>query len=91
MSEHGHIEQGHSGFGREDWDEVLPNEPNGEVVHWMEPRPMAFGPAGISLAAAGAFALGAAATVTVLALMHWLGPDRRVEVQRPKLRLPRLH
>jgi hypothetical protein len=79
------------GLGREEWDEVLPNEPNGEVVHWMEPRAMAFGPAGISFAAAGAFALGAVATVTVLAFMHWLGPDRRVEVQRPRLRLPRLH
>jgi len=27
----------------ENFDEVLPEEPNGELVHWMEPRPMTFG------------------------------------------------
>ncbi|WP_374471759.1 hypothetical protein [Phenylobacterium sp.] len=68
----------------EDWDDVLPNEPNGEVVHWMEPRPMSVGPAGISMAAAGAFALGALTTVAVLAMMHWLKPERRVTL--PNLR-----
>jgi hypothetical protein len=64
----------------EDWDDVLPNEPNGEVVHWMEPRPMSVGPAGVSMAAAGAFALGALATVAVLAMMHWLKPERPVSL-----------
>jgi hypothetical protein len=66
----------------EDWDEVLPQEPNGELVHWMAPKPLTVGPAGISVAAAGAFALGAVATVAALALMHWLGPRRRVEIPR---------
>jgi hypothetical protein len=60
----------------EDIDDVLPPEPNGEIVHWMEPRPLRLGPTGISLATASAFALGALTTVAVLGLMHWLGPQR---------------
>lgn len=75
----------------EEWDDVLPNEPNGEVVHWMAPRPMAVGPAGVSLAAAGAFALGAAAAVAVLAAMHWLTPERRVALPTQIRRRIRLH
>jgi hypothetical protein len=58
-------------------EEVHPEEPEGELVHWMEPRPLTVGAAGISVAAASAFALGAVATVAVLALMHWLGPQQR--------------
>ena len=65
-----------------DIDDVLPPEPNGELVHWMEPRPLTVGTTGISLATAGAFALGAVTTVAVLGLMHWLGPQRRVAVPR---------
>ena len=60
----------------EDIDDILPDEPEGELVHWMEPRPPSLGPTGVSLATAGAFALGALATVGVLALLHW-GPQRR--------------
>lgn len=63
----------------EDVDEVLPPEMNGELVHWMEPRPMTLGPAGVSLAVAGGFALGAITAVTALALMHWLSPRARAE------------
>ena len=66
----------------EDYDEILPSEPNGEVVHWMDPRPLAVGPAGISMTAAGAFVIGAAATLAVLAFMHWLGPERQVALPR---------
>jgi hypothetical protein len=69
----------------EDIDDILPPEPNGEIVHWMEPRPMRFGAAGISLATATAFALGALSTVAVLGLMHWLGPQREL----PRLRFRR--
>jgi hypothetical protein len=68
----------------EDVDEVLPPEPSGEIVHWMEPRPLRLGPAGVSVATATAFVLGALTTVAVLGLMHWLGPER----QAPRLRLP---
>jgi hypothetical protein len=71
----------------EDIDDVLPPEPNGEIVHWMEARPIQFGPAGISLATASAFALGALTTVAVLGLMHWLGPQR--EAPRLPLRFRR--
>lgn len=66
----------------EDYDEVLPEEPNGEVVHWMEPRHMAVGPAGVAAAVAGGFAAGVAVTLAALACLHWLGPEREPEVGR---------
>ena len=84
MSEHAHG----------DYDDVLPAEPNGEVVHWMAPKPLAVGPAGISMAAAGAFVAGAAVTLAVLAVLHWVGPERTLErprlppFRRPQLKLP---
>ncbi len=53
-------------------------ESNGELVHWMQPKPLTVGPAGISAAAVGAFALGAAVTLGVLAVMHLLGPEREI-------------
>jgi hypothetical protein len=59
-------------------DEILPAEPNGELVHWMGKKPLTVGPAGISAAAAGAFALGALVTLAALALMHMLGPEREL-------------
>ena len=53
-----------------------------EVVHWM-PRPrMRVGPAAVSATAAGAFVLGIAAAVTLLAMAHWLGPQREIEAPR---------
>jgi hypothetical protein len=76
MSEQTHESAG--GIG----DDIGPVEPNGEVVHWMQPKPLSLGPAGISAAAAGAFALGAVAAVAVLAMLHWLGPQREVEPAR---------
>ena len=76
MSEQAH--ESADGIG----DEVRPVESNGELVHWMARKPLTVGPAGISAAAAGAFALGAASAVAVLALMHWLGPDRQFETPR---------
>lgn len=63
----------------EDIDDVLPPEPNGELVHWMEPRPLSLGPTGISLATAGAFALGALTTLGVMALAHWLTERRAAD------------
>ena len=56
--------------------------PDGERVHWMEPKHMTAGPAGVSAAVAGGFVLGVAATVTALALAHWLGPARMIVVER---------
>jgi hypothetical protein len=66
----------------EEVDDLGQPTPEGELVHWMEPKPLRVGPAGVSAAAAGAFALGVVATVAVLALTHWLGPERVVELPR---------
>ena len=71
MSEHTHDRA--DGIG----DDVGPVESNGELIHWMRRKPLTVGPAGISAAAAGAFALGAAVAVVVLGLMHLLGPERQ--------------
>lgn len=63
----------------EDIDDVLPAEPNGELVHWMEPRPLSLGATGVSLATAGAFALGALATLGVIGLVHWMSARREAD------------
>jgi hypothetical protein len=55
---------------------------NGELVHWMEPRRLRVGPAGVSMTAAGAFTLGLVTAVAVLALAHWLGPERTMTARR---------
>jgi hypothetical protein len=57
-------------------DDILPVEPNGEVVHWMERGPIRLGPTGVSATAAAAFALGVAAAVGGLFLYRWLEPRR---------------
>jgi len=54
----------------DDIDDILPPEPNGEVVHWMAARPVSIGTAGISMTVLGAFALGAVAAVAAVALMR---------------------
>jgi len=73
----------------DEFDDTLPPEPNGELVHWMEPRRLTLGTAGISVATASAFALGALTAVTVLGLLHWIGPQRELPRVRVKLRAPR--
>jgi hypothetical protein len=55
-------------------DDILPAEPNGELVHWMEPRPLSVGTTGISVTTVVALAVGAVATFAVLAAMHRLAP-----------------
>ena len=52
---------------------------NGELVHWMEAKPLRVGPAGVSMAAVGGFALGVGVTLAVLALSDWLSSERVVE------------
>jgi hypothetical protein len=49
---------------------------NGEMVHWMARRPIRVGPGGLSAAAAAGFTAGVAATLGVLALAGWIGPER---------------
>lgn len=71
----------------EDFDEVLPEEPNGELVHWMEPRPMTFGPAGLALAVGGAFALGLATALLAVGLTRMVGAEPRIGLPlEPRLR-----
>ncbi len=55
---------------------------DGELVHWMDRPPLRVGAAGVGLTAGAAFTLGVVATVTTLALMGWLGPERVVELRR---------
>jgi hypothetical protein len=66
----------------EDVDDLGQPAADGELVHWMEPRPLRVGPAGVSITAGAAFTAGVVATVAVLALLHWLGPERVVLVRR---------
>lgn len=63
-------------------EEVLPEEGEGELVHWMEPKPLQAGPVVVTSALVTAFVAGAATAVGVLALMHWLGPEREFELRR---------
>jgi hypothetical protein len=71
----------------EDFDEVLPEEPNGELVHWMEPRPVTFGPAGLALAVGGAFALGLATALLAVGLTRMVGAEPRIGLPlEPRLR-----
>lgn len=64
----------------EDDYEDLPEEPGGELVHWMEPRPLSFGPTGLSLAVAGAFALGLATALIAMGVSRLAGPERRMSL-----------
>jgi hypothetical protein len=72
------------------YDEVDGTAPaaatNGELVHWGQPKPLRVGPAGMSATAGVAFTVGVVATVVVLALLHWLGPEREVELPRRRVR-----
>ena len=64
----------------EEFGDLLPEEPGGELVHWMEPRPLTFGPAGVSLAVAGAFALGLATALIAMGVGRMAGPERRMSL-----------
>jgi hypothetical protein len=64
----------------EDVEDLARPATNGEIVHWMASKPLRVGPAGVSAWAAGAFAVGVVGAVVVLALAHWLGPERRPEL-----------
>jgi hypothetical protein len=66
----------------EEVDDLEQPATDGELVHWMARPPLRVGPAGVSATAGVAFALGAAAAVAILALMHLLGPERVVEAPR---------
>jgi hypothetical protein len=58
-------------------DDFLSDTPDGEVVHWMDRRPMSVGATGLSTAVAGAFLLGAAAALGLVLLSGRFSPARR--------------
>jgi hypothetical protein len=62
----------------EEYDDVLPEEPNAEVVHWMAPRPLTVGAAGLTLAVVSAFALGLATGLIAVGVSRLSGPERRM-------------
>ena len=57
-------------------DEILPDEPNGEIVHWMDSGPKRVGPGGVSANTITAFAVGVAAAVGSYFLWRYLAPRR---------------
>jgi len=57
-------------------DDILPDAPNGEVVHWMDPGPWRLGASGAPLTSVGAFALGVATAVAAILLYRYLEPRR---------------
>ena len=66
----------------EEVDDLAQPAANGDLVHWMDRPRLRVGPAGVSVTAGAAFTLGVVSAVVALALMHWLGPERVVEVRR---------
>ncbi len=60
----------------------VPEPTDGELVHWMDPKPLRVGPAGLTGTALAAFTLGAVTAVAVLAIAHWIGPVREVVIER---------
>ena len=57
-------------------EDLEPEEPSGELVHWMAPGQLRVGAAGIAVLAAAAFAIGVAAALGALAAGRWIGPRR---------------
>jgi hypothetical protein len=71
----------------EDVEDLSQPAANGELVHWMEPKHLQVGPAGMSVTAGAAFTVGVVAAVAVLALIHWLGPQRVIVLPGRQMRL----
>jgi hypothetical protein len=59
-------------------EEVLVDEAEPEIVHWMEPKRVSLGAGAASAAVVGAFALGVVATLSAIALARWLDAEHRV-------------
>lgn len=57
-------------------EEFTPEQPSGDLVHWMAPGRLRFGAAGLSATAVTAFALGVAAAFGALAAFRYLAPRR---------------
>jgi hypothetical protein len=65
----------------EDVGPTLPEEEDGEDVHWMEKPPLKVGWLGLSATAVGAFSLGVVAGMAVYAFSGWL-PQREYLITR---------
>jgi hypothetical protein len=70
----------------EEVDDLEQPAPDGDLVHWMDRPPLRVGAAGVTITAGAAFTLGVVTAVATLALMHWLGPERIIEVRRARPR-----
>ena len=57
-------------------DDILPEEPNAEVVHWMDPGPLRLGSREIPIMTIAAFAAGVAVGVGMIALFQYAAPRR---------------
>ncbi|MCR5874467.1 hypothetical protein LRS10_09965 [Phenylobacterium sp. J426] len=57
-------------------DEILPEEPTGEIVHWMDAGHQRGLPGGVPAAATTAFLVGVAATLGGFLLWRYLAPRR---------------
>jgi hypothetical protein len=66
----------------EDVGPTLPDEDGDELVHWMAKPPPSLGLLGISATALGAFTLGVAATLAVLAFSDLVDPIVTVRKRR---------
>ena len=71
----------------EELDDLAQPAANGELVHWMEAKPLSVGSAGITGTALGAFALGAVAAVALLGVAHLLRPAPRMLIERFRRRV----
>jgi hypothetical protein len=60
----------------EDLEDLEQPAANGQLVHWMDRKPLTVGPRGLGAAALGGFGLGVAATLVVLGLSGYLEPRR---------------
>ena len=57
-------------------EDFAPDEPSGELVRWMAPGSLHLRAAGVAALTVGAFALGVAAALGMLAAGRWIGPRR---------------
>jgi len=70
-------------------DDILPEEPNGELVHWMHTKPLALtslGPAALALAG---FAAGLAVAAGAFALVRTLQAEAVATASRKDRRVRR--
>jgi hypothetical protein len=63
----------------EHFEEYVSEEPDGVLVHWMDPKPLAIGSIELSSVVVGAFALGAVAALAGVALFKALTRHRLSE------------